>query len=174
MGGRSSLTLSHGMKDINENAFINIKNKSKSIVAEVDVPEGGGDGVIIAQGGRFGGWSLYLDEGKPTYTYNFLGRESTTIASDMALPKGRSNIRLDFAYDGDGSGKGGLATLFLDDDEIASGRIEETQPTVFSLDETADVGVDEATPVVEAYADNRGLFTGRVVSVTVSIPEEKK
>ncbi len=174
MGGRTSLTLMHGMKDMGENTFINVKNKSKSIVAEIDVPEGGGDGVIIAQGGRFGGWSLYLDEGKPTYTYNFLGRERTTISSDTALPEGRSNIRLDFSYDGDGAGKGGDATLFVDDSEVAKGRIEQTQPSIFSADETADVGVDEATPVVESNADNRGLFTGRVVSVTVSIPEEKE
>jgi hypothetical protein len=78
---------------------------------------------------------------------------------------------MDFAYDGDGVGKGGLATLFLGDDEIANGRIEKTQPAIFSADETADVGVDEATPVVGAYADNRGQFTGRVISVTVSIPK---
>jgi hypothetical protein len=171
MGGRTSLTLAHGMKDLSENAFINIKNKSKSIVAEVDVPQGGGDGVIIAQGGRFGGWSFYLDEGKPTYTYNYLGQERTTIAADKALPEGRSKVRMDFAYDGDGVGKGGLATPFLGDDEIANGRIEKTQPAIFSADETADVGVDEATPVVGAYADNRGQFTGRVISVTVSIPK---
>lgn len=171
MGGRTSLTLTHGMKDINENAFINVKNQSKLIVADVSVPEGGGDGVVIAQGGRFGGWSLYLINGVPTYTYNYIGLESTSISAKQGLAAGTHEIRLNFVYDGGGSGKGGLATISVDGEEWASGRIERTQPAVFSLDETADVAVDGATPVVESYAATRGAFTGRVKKVTISVSE---
>ncbi len=171
MGGRTSLTLTHGMKDISENAFINIKNQSKHIVAEVSVPEGGGEGVIIAQGGRFGGWSLYLDDGVPTYTYNYIGLENTSVVAEQPLAAGTFEVRLDFAYDGGGSGKGGLATMSVNGEEVASGRIERTQPAIFSADETADVAVDGATPVVESYAATRGAFTGRVNKVTVSVGE---
>ncbi len=171
MAGRTSLTLSHGMKDLGENAFINIKNRSKSIRADVDLASEKAGGVIIAQGGRFGGWSLYLDNGKPSYTYNYLGRKRTTIASDTPLSAGTSSVRLEFKYDGGGPGKGGLATLYANDVEVAQGRIEKTQPRIFSADETADVGVDEATPVVESYAATKGKLNGRVVSVTVSISD---
>ena len=77
MGDRTSLTLSAGMVGMSENVFINIKNRSLSITADVEIPEGGANGVILAQGGRFGGWSLYLKDGKPTYCYNFLGLRNT-------------------------------------------------------------------------------------------------
>jgi arylsulfatase A-like enzyme len=174
MAGRTSLTLRDGMRDISENAFINIKNASKTITADVDVPAGGGNGVILAQGGRFGGWSLYIKDGKPTYTYNFLGMQRFTIASNEVLPAGKSTVRFEFAYDGGGMGKGGQGTLLVNGKQVASGRIEHTQAMIFSADETADVGMDNATPVVEDYGLYRGVFNGKVLKVTVEIPPPAK
>ena len=168
MAGRTSLTLRQGMKDISENAFINIKNKSKTLTADIEVPQGG-NGVIIAQGGRFGGWALYLKDGKPTYTYNFLGMQRTTVAGTEALPAGKATVRLEFAYDGGGLGKGGNATLLVDGKRVATGRIDRTQPTIFSADETADVGMDNGTPVVDNYGVMRGTFNGKVRKVTIEI-----
>ena len=174
MVGRTSLTLRDGMRDISEHAFLNIKNTSKTITADVEVPAGGGNGVILAQGGRFGGWSLYIKDGKPTYTYNFLGMQRFTIASNEVLPAGKSTVRFEFAYDGGGMGKGGQGTLLVNGKQVASGRIEHTQAMIFSADETADVGMDNATPVVEDYGLYRGVFNGKVLKVTVEIPPPAK
>lgn len=174
MAGRTSLTLRDGMRDMSENTFLNIKNKSKTITADVDVPAGGGNGVILAQGGRFGGWSLYLKDGKPTYTYNFLGMQRFTIASNEVLPAGKSTVRFEFAYDGGGMGKGGQGTLLVNGKQVASGRIEHTQAIIFSADETADVGMDNATPVVEDYGVDRGVFNGKVLKVTVEVQAPPK
>jgi arylsulfatase len=168
MAGRTSLTLRSGMRDISENAFINIKNKSHSIIAEIDVPSKG-NGVIIAQGGRFGGWTLYMKDGIPSFTYNFVGLQQTTIAAKQTIPQGKSVIRLTFDYDGGGIGKGGLYKLFVDGNEVANGRVDITTPMLFSLDETADVGIDAATPVIEDYGSERGKFNGKVIKVTVDI-----
>ena len=170
MAGRTTLTLAEGMTGMTENVFINIKNRSKTITATVEVPESGGHGTVIAQGGRFGGWSLYVENGIPAYHYNFLGLERTTIAGTGPLSAGSHEIRFDFAYDGDGMGKGGIGLLFVDGVEVASGRIPRTQPTIFSADETADVGIDLATPVVESIgAEAKSRFTGAIPAVTVAV-----
>ncbi|WP_022947370.1 arylsulfatase [Methylohalobius crimeensis] len=170
MAGRTSLTLTEGMTGMSENVFLNIKNKSKTITAEVEVPESGANGAVIVQGGRFGGWALYIEDGKPAYDYNFLGLQRFTIASSDKLEPGRSTIRFEFAYDGVGIGKGGLGTLFVNDKKVAEGRIDRTQPMVFSVDETADVGIDLATPVVETIgSEEKSRFTGRVSKVTVEV-----
>jgi arylsulfatase len=170
MGERKSLTLADGMTGMSENVFINVKNRSKTITARVDVPEGGGNGTILAQAGRFGGWSVYIHDGAPAYRYNFLGQETYTIAAPTPLAEGTHEIRFEFAYDGGGLGKGGTGTLIVDGAVVASGRIERTQPIVFSGDETADVGIDLATAVVEEIGSGaRSRFTGRIESVTVTI-----
>ena len=170
MAGRTSLSLYPGMKGMSENVFINIKNTSHSIIAELEMPKSGGKGVILAQGGRFGGWSLYLDKaGKPTYTYNFLGLQRFTVASAKPLPAGKVNLRFEFAYDGGGMGKGGVGTLFVNDKQVAQGRIERTQAMIFSADETADVGEDDATPVTEDYKERDNRFTGTIQKVTVAL-----
>jgi arylsulfatase len=158
------------MTGMTENVFLNIKNKSKTITAEIEVPAGGGHGAILVQGGRFGGWALYLGNGVPAYTYNFLGLEQTTIAGTAPLAAGKATIRFEFAYDGQGKGKGGTGTLFVNDAKIAEGRIERTQASIFSADETADVGIDLGTPVVEAIGcEHASKFTGRIPSVTVEV-----
>jgi arylsulfatase len=169
MGGRTTLVLSDGMAGIMENAFINVKNTSLDIEAEVEL-RGKDRGVIIAQGGKFGGWALYMDQGKPTYTYNWFGLESYTVQSPKPIKGKRATIKLDFQYDGDGTGKGGVATIFVNGDEVAKGRIDKTQPAVFSADETADVGKDEGTQVAPLFKSiDDSDFTGRVNSVAVSI-----
>jgi arylsulfatase len=147
MGDRTTLTLSEGMGSMSENVFINIKNRSLSITADVEIPKGGANGVILAQGGRFGGWSLYLKDGKPSYAYSFIGLQEYKVAAETAVPAGKATIRMNFDYDGGGVGKGGTATILVNGEKVASGRIERTQPAIFSADETAAVGVDDATPV---------------------------
>ena len=170
MAGRTSLTLAEGMTGMLENDFINVKNKSVTITSEIELSRGVGNGTIIAQGGRFGGWSLYVLNGVPAYDYNFLGLQRTTIASSKPLGPGKSTIRFDFAYDGAGMGKGGMGTLFINGEQVAQGRIEHTQAAIFSADETADVGIDLGTPVVEAIgSEGRSRFTGHIPRVTVEV-----
>jgi arylsulfatase len=170
MGGRTSLTLAEGMTGMMESVFINVKNRAKTITAEVDVPQGGANGTILAQGGRFGGWSLYVKNSVPAYDYNFLGLQRSSIAAAKPLAPGKSTIRFEFAYDGGGPGKGGMGTLFVNDEKVAEGRIEHTQAGMFSADETADVGIDLGTPVVEAIgAEAKSRFTGRIPKVTVQV-----
>ncbi|WP_024297369.1 arylsulfatase [Methylomicrobium lacus] len=170
MAGRTSLTLAEGMTGMSENVFINVKNKSKTITAELDIPEGGANGVVLAQGGRFGGWCLYLKDGKPAYTYNYLNQNQYTISSAEALPKGKSKLVFEFAYDGGGLGKGGNGTLSVDGRKLAEGRIDKTQPMAFSADETADVGIDDATPVVAGIGlGAQTRFTGKIEKVTIEV-----
>ena len=170
MAGRTSLTLGEGMTGMLENVFINIKNRSKTITAEIEIPQGGANGVILTQGGRFGGWSLYLKDGKPAYTYNFLGLQQFTVASPEALQPGKATLVFDFAYDGGGFGKGGNGTLSVNGNKVAEGRIERTQPMIFSADETADVGIDDATPVVAGIGEGaKTRFTGKIEKVTINV-----
>lgn len=171
MAGRTSLDLYSGMTGMTENVFINIKNTSHTITADLDIKKGA-KGVILAQGGRFGGWSLYLDKaGKPTYDYNFLNLKHFTVKSSKPLKAGKSTVKMDFTYDGGGLGKGGIVTLFVNDEQVAQGRIEQTQAFVFSADETADVGMDDATPVTEDYKERDNAFTGLINKVNVTLRE---
>jgi arylsulfatase A-like enzyme len=173
MAGRTSLTVHEGMTGMSENVFINIKNRSHTITADVDIPKGGANGVILAQAGRFGGWSFYLKDGKPTYTYNWLGLQRYTVAAKQTLPAGKATIRFEFAYDGGGVGRGGTGTLFVNGKTVATGRIEHTECCGFSADEGADVGADEGTPVTEAYKVPF-KFTGKIAQVTIELKEMKK
>ena len=169
MGDRTSLTLSEGMGGMSENVFLNLKNRSCSITADVEIPEGGANGVVIAQAGRFGGWSLYLKDGKPTYCYNFLGLQEYKVAAPTALAAGKATIRMNFDYDGGGAGQGGLATILVNGEKVASGRIERTQMAIFSADETAGVGMDDATPVTTDYKERDNSFTGKIIKVTIDV-----
>ena len=170
MRGRTSITLSEGMTGMMEAVFPNVKNRSKTITAEIEVPASGGNGTVIAQGGRFGGWSLYVKDGMPGYDYNFLGLQRTTIASTKKLGAGKAEVRFQFDYDGGGPAKGGTGTLFVNGEKVAEGRIPATQPGLFSADETADVGIDLGTPVVEAIgAEAKSRFNGRIPRVTVQV-----
>lgn len=170
MAGRTSLTVYQDMVGMSENVFINVKNRSHTITAELEIPKKGASGVILAQAGRFGGWSLYVKDGKPSYTYNWLGLYRYTVAAQQALPAGKVNLRFEFAYDGGGVGKGGMGTLFVNGKKVASGRIDQTQCCAFSGDEGADVGADEGTPVTEAYKVPF-KFTGKIDKVTITLTE---
>jgi arylsulfatase A-like enzyme len=173
LGDRKSLTLYDGMDGMLENTFINVKNQSKTITADLEIPKAGANGVILAQGGRFGGWSLYMKDGKPAYTYNFLGISQYTVAAKRALPPGPATVELVFDYDGGGYGKGGKATLFVNGQTVAEGRIEKTQPFLFSADETGDVGLDNQTPVVEGIGIGRDetRFTGTIHQVVIDLKQ---
>jgi arylsulfatase len=169
MGDRTSLTLSEGMVGMSENVFINIKNRSFSINADVEVPQGGANGVILAQAGRFGGWSLYLKDGKPTYCYNFLGLQQFKVSAPEAVAAGKATVRMNFDYDGGGVGKGGTATLLVNGAQVATGRIDRTQGMIFSGDEGAGVGLDDATPVTTDYKERDNSFTGKILKVVVDV-----
>ncbi len=173
MGGRTSLTLYPGMEGMLENSFINIKNRSFSITADVIIPDKGANGVILAQGGRFGGWSVYMKDEKPAFIYNFLGLEQFVISGNSKLQAGEVNLKFDFVYDGDGLGKGGDLTIYVDNKSVATGRIEKTQPNLFSADETADVGLDNQTPVAVTedigYGPAETAFTGEIKKVVVEL-----
>lgn len=170
MAGRTSMTLAGGMTGIMEATFLNVKNKSKTLTAELEVPEGGGHGILVAQGGRFGGWALYVKDGVPAYDYNFLGMQRTTIAGKEKLVPGKASIGFEFKYDGGGPGKGGMGTLYVNNKKVGEGRIEHTQAGIFSADETADVGIDLGTPVVETIgSEAKSRFTGGIPKLTVEI-----
>jgi arylsulfatase len=171
MGGRSSLVLYAGMEGMLENTFINVKNRSKTITAEIEIPAGGASGALLVQGGRFGGWSLHLREGKPAYEYNWLGLERFVVESPEALPAGKATVKLEFAYDGNGLGKGGVAKLSVNGKQVAQGRIGRTQPNIFSADETADVGLDNQTPVAKGigYGPEETKFTGSIEKIKIEM-----
>jgi arylsulfatase len=169
MGDRTSLTVYEGMTGMMENAFINVKNRSHSITAEVEVPSGAANGVVIAQAGRFAGWSLYFKDGKPAYAYNFIGRQIYTVSASEAVAPGKATVRMDFAYEGGGLAKGGMVTLTVNEKKAAEGRIEHTAAFAFSADEGTDVGVDEATNVTDAYKESDNRFTGKINKVTIQV-----
>jgi len=171
MGGRSSLTLAEGMAGMSENVFINIKNRPITLTADVEIPAGKtANGILIAQGGRFGGWAFYVKDGVAAYDYNFLGMQRFTVSANQKLTPGKHTVKFDFAYDGGGIGKGGLGTIYIDDKKVGEGRIERTQPGIFSADETADVGIDLATPVVERIgAEAKSKFNGSIPKLVVEV-----
>ncbi len=167
----SSQLLFGGMGRLTENALINIKNRSHSVTAEVEVPESGAEGVIIAQGGAYAGWSLYAMGGRPTYCYNLFGIQRFKVEGGTAIPAGSHQVRMEFAYDGGGLAKGGTVTLYVDGEQVGEGRVEGTVPMVFSADETADVGSDTASPVSDDYRSETSAFTGTVNWVQLDIDE---
>lgn len=168
MGKRSSLTLYEGMTGIMENAFINIKSRSHTITAEIDVPPGGAEGVIIAQAGRFGGWSLYMKDGRVHHVQNFGGLQRFTASSSAALAPGKHTVRYEFAADARKPGTGGLSRLFIDGQPAGEARVERTMPFAYSGDEGVDVGMDNETPVTEDYKERNNRFTGTILKVTVA------
>jgi arylsulfatase len=161
-----------GMGRLTENSVLNLKNKSYSVSAQIVLRKTPAEGVIIAQGGRFGGWALYAKDGKPAYCYNVAGVRSFTIYGDAAIPEGEHQVRMEFAYDGGGLAKGGTATLYIDGKKCGSGRVEITMPMAFSADETCDVGVGTGTAVSSDYQQRGNKFTGKVRWVQLDIGKE--
>lgn len=168
MGSRNSVTYGEGMKGMGVDIFIDLRNSAYNITAEVAV-DAKGNGVIVCQGGRFGGLSLYMKDGKPAFSYNYLGLESTQIIADQPLKPGNYKLEYDFKYDGGGMGKGGLGTLSVNGKKVIEKRIEKTQPGIFSVDDMADIGVDDGTHVADYGASSK--FNGKIEYVTI---ERKK
>ena len=168
----SSQLLYAGMGRLSESSVVSIKNKSFSVTAEVEVPEGGAEGVIIAQGGRFGGWSVFVSGGKAKFVYNVLGIQSFATEAQSQIPAGKHQVRMEFAYDGGGLAKGGDVTLFYDGDEVGSGRVAATQPLIFSADETTDVGYESGTPVSPDYTAQSSRFTGKIHWVRIDTGDD--
>jgi arylsulfatase len=158
----NSQILYGGMGRLSENSVINLKNKSHSVTAEIVVPDGGGSGVLIAQGGAFAGWALYLQDGKPKYCHNLAGLQRFYVEAETAVTAGEHQVRMEFTYDGGGLGKGGVATLYIDGDQVGEGRIGATVPMTYSGDETCDVGYDAGTPVSDDYTGETSRFNGKV------------
>ena len=161
-----------GMGRLSENSVVSMKNRSYAVTAEVDVPEDGVDGVVIAQGGRFGGWSVYVHEGRLTYTYNVLGIHFFTVTADEPVPAGNHQLRMEFAYDGGGLAKGGDVTLYHDGEQVGTGRVEQTQPMIFSADETTDIGYESGTTVSPDYTTATSRFTGKLHWVQLDIDSD--
>ena len=168
--GNSQL-LFRGMKRLAENCMLNIKNKSHSVTAEVTVREGGAEGVIVAQGGAFAGWSLYVKDGKPKYAYNLFGVQHFAVEGGGPIAPGTHQVRMEFTYDGGGLGKGGAVALYVDGAKSGEGRVEATVPMIFSADETCDVGSDTASPVSDDYTSEGSRFTGTVEWVQIDIAD---
>jgi arylsulfatase len=168
----NSQVLFGGMGRLTENSVVAMKNKSYSVTADVVVPTGGGSGTIVSMGGAFGGWSIYLHEGRPAHCYNLFGLQRFKIHGDEPVPAGEHQIRVEFTYDGGGLGKGGSFALFTDGRQVADGRVGATVPMIFSGDETTDVGGDSGTPVTDDLAEGQTTFTGRVRWVQIDIGED--
>ena len=168
MGNRNTVTYGEGMKGMGVDVFIDLRSTSYTITAEVAV-DADGNGAIVCQGGRFGGLSFYLKSGKPAFSYNYLGMESTQIIAHEALKPGNYKLVYDFKYDGGGMGKGGVGTISVNGKTVAEKRIEKTQPGIFSVDDLADIGIDDGTHVADYGASSK--FNGKINYVTV---ERKK
>jgi arylsulfatase len=169
MNGRKTLTVYPGMTGMMENAFINVKGVPHRITAEIEVPANGADGAIIAQGGRFGGWTLFMNGGKPAYEYNWFGQERTRAIGTEPLAPGMHVITVDYTPDAAKPGAGGRAVLAVNGRPVAEGRIPQTVPGIFSADEGADVGVDNETPVSDLYPEEGNAFTGTIRKVTIAL-----
>ncbi len=161
-----------GMGRLSENSVVSVKNRSFSVTAEVEVPESGAEGVIIAQGGRFGGWCVYAKDNLLTFVYNVLGIHEYKTRADQPIPAGSHQLRMEFAYDGGGLGKGGGVTLFHDGSPVGTGRVEATQAMVFSADETTDIGRETGTTVTPDYTPRDSKFTGKIGWVQIDVGQD--
>ena len=169
--GGSSQLLFGGMGRLTESSVLNVKNRSHSVTAEVVVPETGAEGVIVAQGGTFGGWVLYTRDGRLKYCHNFIGLQRFTVEGEADVPAGTHQVRMELAYDGGGPAKGGTVGLFVDGTQVGEGRVEATVPLIFSGDETTDLGRDTASPVTDDYTPEESIFTGAVNWVQIDVDE---
>ncbi len=167
LNGRKTLTVYPGMTGILENAFINVKGVPHTITAEVELSDNRTEGVIIAQAGYFGGWTIYMKDGKPHHEYNFFALERTNIAGDASLATGKHTISYEFVPDSAKHGTGGKSMLRVDGELVAEAQIPKTVPFMFSGDEGTDVGLDGETNVSPDYKQGNNAFTGKIIKVTV-------
>jgi arylsulfatase A-like enzyme len=171
--GRTLFTYSGELSGLPVGNAPSILNKSYTITAEVEIPQGGAEGMIVTMGGRFGGYGLYLLKGKPVFTYNLVNLQRFRWEGAAALAPGKHTIVFDFKYDGPGPGKGGTGVLSLDGKQVATQTIPHTIPFLMSIDETFDVGVDTRTPVDDKDYQVPFRFTGKLSKLTYKLgPEE--
>jgi arylsulfatase len=171
--GRKTMTFYPGMSHLTENTVLNVKNRSHTITAEVEITDGDTDGVIIAQGGRFAGWSLYVKDGAAKYVHNWFDADYFYVGGEEKLPAGTVNIRYHFNFEGDAPGGGGTGAIYVNGTKVAEGKINRTVPFIFSADETLDVGGDLALPVTDDYPEGeKNQFTGKINWVRVDIEED--
>jgi hypothetical protein len=135
----------------------------------VEIPQNGGDGMIVTMGGRFGGYGLYLLKGKPVFTYNFLDLERFRWEGQQTLTAGKHTIVFDFKYGGPGFGKGGTGVLKVEDKEVATNKVPHTAPFLLTIDETFDVGVDTRTPVDDKDYQVPFRLTGKLDKLTFKL-----
>ena len=154
---------------LNVHSVVSIKNRTHLVTAEVEVPAAGASGVIVAEGANFGGWGIYAKEGKLTYVYNCAGMELYTVQDPGRLSPGSHSIRMDFAYDGGGIGKGGTVSLFVDAKKVAEGRIERTVPVAFAGDARLMVGNKTGGPICRDFRVSGNRFNGRVNWVQIDL-----
>ncbi len=170
--GRSTFTYYPGTFRIPEGAAPDVKNKSFTVTADVEIHSDGAEGMLVTQGGRFGGWALIVVDGQPEFDYAFSNQpqHKYRVTSNEKLAAGKHTLKFEFDYEGPGRGKSATGTLSVDGKQVAQGKIERTIPTRFSLDETFDVGVDTGTPVVEDYVDKMPFkFTGTLRKVVIEL-----
>jgi arylsulfatase len=160
-----------GVGRLTEATVLSVKNRSHAVTAKVEVKDAAGTGVMMAQGGEFGGWALYLKDGRPTYCHNFIGIHQFKVGADEAITEGSHEVRMDFAYAGGGLGKGGTVTLSIDGRQVGQGELPATVPMLYSLDETADIGRDTASPVSDDYTGATSEFPGTVDWVRLDVGE---
>jgi arylsulfatase A-like enzyme len=171
--GRTSMRFVEGMTHLTENTVLSVKNRSHTVTAQLHIPEGGANGAIVAQGGRFAGWALYLHEGRLAYCHNWFNTELQYVRADDALPPGEVTVQYQFDFDGGTPGAGGSGTLLVNGEQVAAGRIERTVPFIFSADETMDIGCDTASPVTDEYGDGpANVFTGGIDWVQVDLEDD--
>jgi arylsulfatase len=164
--------LFNGMRRLSENSVLNVKNKSHTITCDIDVKDDHANGVVISQGGEFGGWSVYLLDGMPKYCYNLFGLRQFHVSGDAKVSAGNHQVRVEFTYDGGGLAKGGTAAIYVDGSQVGDGRVDATVPMVFSADETLDLGSDTGSPVSDEYTSATSHFTGTVNWVQLDIADE--
>jgi arylsulfatase len=168
--GRSTLVFGPRTGRLTEEAAPNVKNRSHVITADLEVHTGT-NGVVVAQGGRFGGWSLYVVDGVPAYTYNFVGRDLTTVRGSEPITPGRHDLVVRFEYHGGPPGSGAEVTLEVDGTPVGSGRLPATTAYYFSFDETFNVGVDRGTPVTDDYLPVHNRFEGVIHRVRFDLDD---
>jgi arylsulfatase len=162
------------MTHLMENTVLNVKNRSHVISAKLVIPEEGANGVVVSQGGRFAGWSLYVDDGRLAYCYNWFDSDYYYVKADDPLPAGEVTVQYQFDFDGGRPGAGGTGTLLVDGETVAETRIDKTVPFVFSADETLDIGQDSASPVTDDYPGGEAnAFTGGIEWVQIDLEDDE-
>jgi len=167
--GRTLFTYTSRVTGIPVNSAPSVLDKSYTITAEIEIPAGGAEGMLVTQGGRFGGYGFYLLKGKPVFTWDLLDLKRIRWEGPTAVPAGKHTLAFDFKYDGPGFGKGGVGVLLVDGKEVARQQMEHTIPFTTQWDETFDIGMDTGTPVDDNDYQVPFRFTGKLTKVIINL-----